>query len=268
MYFRFKLGHSLYEKYLQEASQIRVKLQEEYDASRLFPRLHPEYAFYNRAFNTKFKQTFGDSSENNHDELWKQFWANCNGDLHRQELQKKLDDLKEEYLNKKFHVQPNSAAVGGKYSITNALDLLQQMCANGGAIETALVTMVKTCRLKGPTTKAGLKVFTDPDNMSLIKVFLDKLRGLRSKSSKIMLSTYSTAIEWTEKLMEDAKHRQNSIDIDLEAIAMATVGKNSSFIIDMIKTACAYEGESNPSLEKVNDLFMQVCSLHFKLASK
>ena len=152
------------------------------------------------------------------------------------------------------------------FSVKGTLDLMEKLCPTLGPLGSASLSIVKNCRDLGITTPEALANFTNDENVTLIKLVLNKFRVLETKSTGETKNIYNTALDWIKRLLQYAEDNSKpNTSINVESIAKSTKGKDLAYILKMIKTACALGGDNNPSKEKINKLYMEVCNFQFKM---
>ncbi|KAL7647169.1 UNVERIFIED_CONTAM: hypothetical protein RMT77_002427 [Armadillidium vulgare] len=267
----------MYRKFLSRKASLLNSVEEEFKAYKAFPELHPNYEMHYEEFLADYYKTYGMNTKEDHKEgLWIMFWAQKVKKLKEAELDNKNKELEKEFLSK---AQPkNIEKVKGSapqrastsspdtFSIENSLKLLEELSSELGMLGPAIVAIINSARESGATTSKGLSVITDEENLVLIKMVIEKMNSLQKTCPASQLPKLIKGVEWTQKLIECAKNPPKEQGLNLMAIAKASLGKDSGFTLNLIKTALAYEGLPSMSKEEINQLFLKVCSIHFEMA--
>lgn len=252
---------------------------------------------YYEAFAQEYLQHYGyDKGEKHKEQLWNKYWSAKFIDIKTKDWQNIKSKLEKNYqmkannINRQTQVNAGPVAksiesfasvsspaessadsfIENKFTIEGTLSLLEKMNTYLGMLGPAIVAIVESARNAGTTTREALAIFTDEENVVLINMILDKLKIFLPSAPANLCSTIMRTINWTKELLEQAKNppKETEANLNLEAIAKASLGKDSAFILNLIKTALAYEGIKSLSKEEINKIFMKVCSMHFEMAMK
>ena len=269
--FRNQLGVTLYAEYISASARVKRLTEEECEFYSKNPNEHPQYKTLSIKFASSIHSLEANGSELPN--LWQKYWSSCFKAIKEKMLEEKLNELREKFIKKRLEEEISASGSvctpsNRSFNLDETLELIDKFSTSLDAVGAALRTIVTKCRHLGTTTPQALAIFTDEENIVLLKLALEKLKGLKQKSDGKIMVQYDTAIVAIKNLLKFAK--ENSIvskSLDIEKIAKATIGKNSTHIVDMIRTACIREGDLTPSNEKINKLFLDVCNIHFKLMS-
>lgn len=301
---RIELGKKLYREFLDSKSKITRKIEEEFKVYRKMPDLFPDYEEVYESFALMYKQKYRNHSEEHKERLWMEFWRAKSVNIKNNELSKRLHSLAVELRQKISSPSPQRSsppsvsevalqsrwtsndeeplsrsgpssydgysqsytgeltADNDSYMVDKTLTLLETFAPHYGALSQSVLSIVAEARRRGTSTPEALQLFVDQDNIMLLDLALKKLDPrLKELTDKVVVN-----------LLEHAKASSSSSSsskakkaIDLEAIAHVTVGEDSVHILNLIRTALALEGVDS-SEEVVNELFMNICELHFKIA--
>ena len=271
MFFRDQLGETLYAEYTSASAKIKKETTDKFEFYSENPSAYPEYEALSKKFALSISNFSGSGSDLPN--LWYNYWSKCFNTIKEETLQKTLNELRENFIKKSkekqdFATQSIATLSSESFNVEDTLKLMEKIRSSLGAIGSALISMITDCRQFGTTTPKALAVFTDEENIQLLNLASEKLEGLKQKSEGNVRVQYDTAIAAMKQLVEFAKENAKPIkNIDIETIAKITVGKDQAHIINMIKTACIYEGDLNPSQERISQLFMEVCRAQFQLMS-
>ena len=267
MLFRDQLGETLYTEYTSASTKLKKETEDKFEFYSENPRAHPQYEALSKNFATSVDSSTASGSELR--SLWWNYWSNCFNSMKEENLQKQLNELRETFIKKSMETKVSAMPSNDSDIVEGTLQIIEKLRKSLGAIGSALLSMVTDCRELGTTSPKALAVFTDEENIQLLKLALEKLEGLKQKSEGNTKTQYHTAIVAIKHLMQFAKENsKRSEGIDIKMLAKLTMGKDSAQVVNMIKTACICDGDLNPSKEKISELFMQVCSTQFQLMSK
>ena len=268
-FFRDQLGEALYAEYTLSSLNIKKEITKQFKFYSENPSAHPQFEALSKKFASSVNNSVTGSSDLS--SLWSNFWPNYFSALKEQTLQKELNKLQEKFIKKseenKFLASKSICeSINQNFNVKGTFELIEKLHKSLGAIGLALISMITKCRELGTITPKALAVFTDEENILFLNLALEKLEGLKQKSEGNLRVQYDTSIVAIKHLMQFAEEKcQFRKGIDTETIAKATIGKDSTYIIKMIKTACMYEGDLNPSQERVSELYMDIRNAHLKL---
>ncbi|RXG65037.1 hypothetical protein Avbf_07094 [Armadillidium vulgare] len=165
-----------------------------------------------------------------------------------------------------------------EFSVVGTLKLLLAVEDKLGILGSAVLSLVKSVEENEENATKMWNLFVDEENIILLNMIVDKLKGLLLTSHSHEISIITKTTEWVQKLIEEAKMKsehtvddsctKEEVTIDLDSIAIASFDKSPDHILGLIKTAFAYEGKINPTKEEIHHAYLQVCYLQFELAVK
>ena len=147
--------------------------------------------------------------------------------------------------------------------ISRAYDILEQLTGSLGILGPALRGLISMAKEKGTTTKEAMEIFIDTDNITLMKMSVEKFKTQLKSASQTQHAKLIKGIAIADELIKYAEKRvrDSKSNADLELIARATLGKKPSDILDFIKNSFAFEGKTvtNDDLSK---MYLTVSTLH------
>ncbi|KAL7635056.1 UNVERIFIED_CONTAM: hypothetical protein RMT77_014041 [Armadillidium vulgare] len=171
-------------------------------------------------------------------------------------------------------------------NMNKVIEDLGMMVPHIGALGSS---MIKSLKEDGINSEKSLNIFTNPDYITLMELALNKIKkehtGKRKEFYYSLKGTVKSLIKYSKQELErkqkersvkglvkygEEKLKRNEkeevLSINYQSIAKATVGKDTTFIYEMIRTAAAYEG-IKLTKEQERETYMKICYLHFDLAS-
>ena len=261
------MGETLYAEYISASSKIKRDIADQFELYSQNPNTHPQYETLSKKFASSISSFSASGSEL--PTLWYNYWFSCFNTMKEEALEKRLNELREKLIKKSSEERVSASRPSSQsFNVNETLVLMEKISASLDALGAALLIMVTKCRHLGTTSPQALAVFTDEENIVLLNLSLEKLKGLKQKSDGNIRVQYDNALLAIKHLMQFAKETSRpSKGVDVEALAKATIGKTSADIVNMIRTACNCDGDLNPSNEKINKIFLDVCNSHFDLMS-
>ncbi|KAF2360950.1 hypothetical protein FHG87_008297 [Trinorchestia longiramus] len=161
------------------------------------------------------------------------------------------------------------------FTMEDALQSLMNVKQYLGVLGSALERLFQESRDKAPP--GYFELFLERDNITLYKLCVKKLEADLPMLQSSVLMNYELAIsylnalpkyakEQLEKLLETSKvpeeDNHEHLGLDIKAVARATEGKSSSFIVNFIKCTLDLQGKTATKHE-LNKIFLAISELHF-----
>ena len=199
--------------------------------------------------------------------------------------------LKESMASAVEETMPNSEEnFDPRFSFATAYSVLEGLCGSLDILGTALKGLINMARDSGIDTPGALKIFTDADNVSLVKMSMEKLK-LQVKSAppsqavklKYGIATATELLKQAELGVQSqsaqsappssSKETNSSAapskiimdDIDMDLIAKATLGKNPGEILNFINSTLSFEGKSANN-EELTAIYLSISALHMSMS--
>ncbi|CAL4080428.1 unnamed protein product [Meganyctiphanes norvegica] len=155
----------------------------------------------------------------------------------------------------------------GHFSADDACNMLMVICDKLGIIGASFKSILKRALEFEPDTHKMLQVFQESDNVSLMEVVSNKINDLveNSKNSyekQIMKKAFlniRALIDKSNKEFSEIVH-----GVDISHIAKVTFGKDTSAIIQIIKTGLQYNGVMC-NQEILGEIYQKVSMRHFSI---
>lgn len=154
-----------------------------------------------------------------------------------------------------------------EFTVEKSLDFLEQFSPKFGVLGPSMLAMVESTRKLGSNTFEALNIFTEEENVALIKMGISKLKALQQKSSESD-PVLTRAINFITQLLEYAKNPPLHLILDIKSIARCTLGQSPTCILDKINKILTRKKRANESKEKINELFLKVCAVQFDLQTR
>lgn len=158
------------------------------------------------------------------------------------------------------------------FNVSKAFSSIEDICSFLGILGTALQGLLGLAREAGSITDNAMKIFTDPDNATLIKMSIEKCKSQLKSASPVDCMKLVKGISAAEQLVQRAKTQmklpepsKKDDDIDIELIAKATLGKKPTEILSFINSSLAFEGKS-VSNDELTKIYLSVSALHMSMA--
>ncbi|KAL7635018.1 UNVERIFIED_CONTAM: hypothetical protein RMT77_014003 [Armadillidium vulgare] len=166
---------------------------------------------------------------------------------------------------KEFTVSEDESSLKD-FSMEKAIADLELIVPDIGALSSSIKYIINIAKENGINSEKALKTFVDDDNITLMELALMKIKGMEGK--KKLYSSLERSVNGLIKYAKGKllKKERKELALNFEGIAKATVGKDSSAILQMIRTAARYEGVELTKQQE-NESYMKVCSIHFNMAT-
>ena len=168
--------------------------------------------------------------------------------------------------HKSFEKQSTSKSRTDGLRVQEIYTLLEELCRDIGILGPALKGLICMARDRGADSKEAMKIFTDSDNITLVKMSIEKLKGLLKESTQESSVKIVKGIAAAEELLKVASQEKSvEENLDMQLIAKATLGKKPAEILDFINSSLAFEGKA-ATKEELSRMYLTVSSLHLGLA--
>ena len=252
------------------------------------PESHPEYStewkmFWERRYHELSSKGL---NPNKHDfkSEWAGFWNDRMKDIFnnsvetRKEALMKKHKISKEDLEEKRPISPwedsdeprQSRAVESDFTVVGALNALIEVDSLIGAFGPAIRNLLHksiSCCSEG---KKSIDIFKDSDNLTLVKLSLDKLSIRNTKESAMMYAKRQKGVECCKWLLDEIeKERTNkeeeNFGIDIKELSIKTIGQNTVLIAQQIALALLKVGKSNVSEEYLQTILLAVSASHARI---
>lgn len=159
------------------------------------------------------------------------------------------------------------------YSVLDSFVILEGVTNHIGLLGAALKSLIDLARNAGSTTKKAFDLLLQDDNVTLMKLCISKLRSELVQATPPFSLQLNRGVEHAEKLLKFAAEQVKKVmevvphngdyGLGLQAIAKATEGQSSSYILNFIKYSLDLQGAVYDKKD-LNELFLAVSSLHFE----
>lgn len=174
-------------------------------------------------------------------------------------------------IPKVINTESKPQKVSKVFNAEYAFQSIVGMCGSLGILGTALKDLIGMARNAGSTTNSAIKIFTDSDNTTLIKMSIEKCKNLlkTTPSNSMILVKGITA---AEELMQEAEKLmmapnldvEKEYDTDIRLIAKATVGKNPAEILSFINSSLAFEGKTVTN-DELTKIYLSISAHHMNM---
>ena len=240
-------------------------MDEEFIAYENKRKKHPFYDFKYKEFKNKWQKKCGAIDNGKLLELmWADHWKNELAKIKKYEYNKRLLNLKEEYnIQQTFNVSLNEEDVPCKdFEFINTLDILKGFCDENifGKLNPVFNNLIVMAKNALPLNEKIIKILSDPDNILLIEMIIDKLEYHKNNSIKEIRFKYTFGLRETKRFLDYINksvktQKLQCIPLDLKAIKKASkLIKDKKSFYEFIKNALLYEGYDNPSEEYIQNI--------------
>ncbi|XP_018023199.1 uncharacterized protein LOC108679127 [Hyalella azteca] len=185
-----------------------------------------------------------------------------------------------EFLDPPIHPSNSSAddtKLPSSFSMDEAVRALSGVQQHLGFLGSALARLLLETPRESP--KQYYETLLEKDNLSLYNLCCKKLQNELPPSRSALREYYDVAIWYLTQLPKFAESELASLPkssptesvepdylgLDIKAIARATEGKSSSFVISFIKCTLELQNKSI-SKEELNKIFLAISELHFDMS--